>query len=215
MPAEPHPVLGRLAAELHRRGWPAELARPPDRNPHVLVHGGASARICERVFATETGGLFIPGIHPHLATARGNVRTAADRLIWILRACASHEHPAEIILEIQDLTALQRALDKLGHHGEVIIPPPYLSLSPDQDGPASEIDCRLLQFCWADLELGDRRHVPAVAETIAWALHAGSMGPPGPPSPPAHDAGPRPPGLPGRCLELATAGYWRLRRSRR
>jgi hypothetical protein len=125
-PSQPHPVLGQLAAELHGRGWPAELSCPPGRYPHVLVHGGAPGSICEKVFATENGGLYIPGIRPHLAP-KGNVTTAADRLIWILRARAWHEYPAEISLDIKNLTALQRALAQLGHHSEVIIPEPYLN----------------------------------------------------------------------------------------
>jgi hypothetical protein len=187
-PGEPHPVLGRLAAELHRRGWPAELVRPPGRSPHLLVHGGAPASVCERVFATSTGGLYIPGIRPHLAV-RGNVRAAADRLIWILRARAKHEHPPALQPAIDDLTALQRALARLGHNGEVILPPPYLRLPSSLDGDRPRIHAEALWFCWdPDLVLGDRRHVRAVAEIIAWALHAESAASQDPPAPPAQGA---------------------------
>jgi hypothetical protein len=184
-PGEPHPVLGRLAAELHRRRWPAELIRPADRSPHVLVHGGAPASVCERVFATSTGGLYIPGIRPHLAI-RGNVRAAADRLIWILRARAKREYPTALQLAVDDLTALQRALAQLGHHGEVILPPPYLHLPSSRDGDRPQIRTEALSFCWdPGLVLGQRRHVRAVAETIGWALHAEATALQEPPAPPA------------------------------
>jgi hypothetical protein len=188
-PEGPHPVLQRLTTELHRRGWPAQLVRPPDRNPHVLAHGGAPASICERVFATEAGALYIPGIRPALA-AQGNVRTAADRVIWILRARARHEQAAVFRPGLDDLTALQRALARHGHHGEVIIPPPRLCLPPTGDGPSSEIHTHLLGFRWAGLDVGDRTHIPTAAQTIAWALDADSAAPPRPPSPPARDVTP-------------------------
>lgn len=180
----PHPVLAKLADELHRRSWPAVLVHPPDCLPYVLAHGGIPSRICERVFASETGGLYIPGVRPQLASARGSVWTAADRLIWILRARARHEYPAEIRSGLIDLTALQQALAQRGHHGEVIAPPPYLRLPVAGGGSAAAVHVRLLQFCWAGLELGYCRHVTAVAGTIAWALDAGAACPPEAPRPP-------------------------------
>jgi hypothetical protein len=119
--------------------------------------------------------LYIPGIRPHLAV-RGNARAAAGRLIWILRARAKREYP----------TALQRA--QLGHHGEVILPPPCLRLPSSRDGDRPQIRTEALWFCRVPgLVLGHRRHVRAVAETIGWALRAGTA--PQEPPPPAQGTG--------------------------
>jgi hypothetical protein len=75
--------LARLGAELAARGYEAAVRTPPARFAYLTVTNPRASVLSERVYVQE-GSFYWSWAEP--ITACADVSTAADILVWVLRA---------------------------------------------------------------------------------------------------------------------------------